>query len=204
MKGMRPLSREEILRVMAVFSGTYAVRDHALFLLGISVGGRVSELLSLEVHHVWEQNQPVSHLHFDKSIVKGGEVSRTVPVNADGQKAIRMLIGWHREMFGNLNYGYPLFISRNSKGTTKPIGRRMADVVFKRAFVLANLTGNLSTHTLRKTFAQRLYDATGDIYIVQEMLGHKSVATTQKYLGVNYADVQMGCLLYTSPSPRDS
>ena len=43
---------------------------------------------------------------------------------------------------------------------------------------------------MRKSFAQRLYDKTGDIFAVQEMLGHKSVGTTQKYLGVNYASVR--------------
>ena len=51
--------------------------------------------------------------------------------------------------------------------------------------------GKLATHSLRQTdFAQRLYDQTGDIFTVQEMLGHKSVVTTQKYLGVNYASVR--------------
>ena len=43
---------------------------------------------------------------------------------------------------------------------------------------------------LRKSFAQRLYDRTGDIFAVQEMLGHKNISTTQKYLGVNYANVR--------------
>ena len=43
---------------------------------------------------------------------------------------------------------------------------------------------------MRKSFAQRLYDQTGDIFTVQEMLGHKSAAVTQKYLGVNYATVR--------------
>ena len=54
----------------------------------------------------------------------------------------------------------------------------------------ASLNGHLATHSLRKSFAQRLYDKTGDIFAVQEMLGHKAVATTQKYLGVNYASVR--------------
>ena len=44
--------------------------------------------------------------------------------------------------------------------------------------------------SMRKSFAQRLYDRTGDIFAVQEMLGHKTVATTQKYLGVNYANIK--------------
>ena len=45
--------------------------------------------------------------------------------------------------------------------------------------------GKLTTHSLRKSFAQRLYEESGDIYLVQELLGHRSVSTTQKSLGVN-------------------
>ena len=54
----------------------------------------------------------------------------------------------------------------------------------------AGLNGKLATHSLRKSFAQRVYEQSGDIYLVQELLGHRSVATTQKYLGVNYADAR--------------
>ena len=68
--------------------------------------------------------------------------------------------------------------------------RRAAHNVLKTAFVLAGLNGHLATHSLRKSFAQRLYEQTGDVFVVQEMLGHKSIATTQKYLGVNYASVR--------------
>ena len=60
----------------------------------------------------------------------------------------------------------------------------------KAAFVAAGCNGHLATHSLRRSFAQRLYDRTGDIFAVQEMLGYKSVATTQKYLGVSYANVR--------------
>ena len=44
-----------------------------------------------------------------------------------------------------------------------------------------------SPYSLRKSFAQRVYEQSCDIYLVQELLGHRSVSTTQKYLGVNYA-----------------
>ena len=70
------------------------------------------------------------------------------------------------------------------------MSRRTAHNALKAAFEAAGLNGHLATHSLRKSFAQRLYDRTGDIFAVQEMLGHKSVATTQKYLGVNYANVR--------------
>ena len=70
------------------------------------------------------------------------------------------------------------------------MSRRTAHNALKAAFEAAGLNGHLATHSLRKSFAQRLYDRTGDIFAVQKMLGHKSVATTQKYLGVNYANVR--------------
>ena len=70
------------------------------------------------------------------------------------------------------------------------MSRRTAHDVLKNAFEAAGLNGHLATHSLRKSFAQRLYDRTGDIFAVQEMLGHKSVTTTQKYLGVNYANIK--------------
>ena len=68
--------------------------------------------------------------------------------------------------------------------------RYTAHDVLKVAFEVAGLNGKLATPSLRKSFAQRLYDHTGDIFAVQEMLGHHSVATPQKYLGVNYASIR--------------
>ena len=82
-----------------------------------------------------------------------------------------------------------LFPSRLA-GENKPLHRQTAHNALKRAFIAAGLNGKLATHSLRKSFAQRLYDATDDIYVVQEMLGHKNVTTTQGYLGVNYAKVR--------------
>ena len=146
-------------------------------------------LLSLKVGDVWQNGRAVTDLLFDKSIVKGGEVSRAVPVNRDGRLAIEALIAWHREQYRIAHKTRPLFPSRNGRGRQR-MSRRTAHDVLKAAFEAAGLNGHLATHSLRKSFAQRLYDRTGDIFAVQEMLGHASVATTQKYLGVNYASVR--------------
>ena len=70
------------------------------------------------------------------------------------------------------------------------MSRRTAHDVLKNAFEAAGLNGHLATHSLRKALHSDLYDRTGDIFAVQEMLGHRNVATTQKYLGVNYASVR--------------
>ena len=189
MKGTRPLNNNEIRLVSACFEGTFEARNRGLFMIGVSTGGRISELLSLQIGDVYQNQQPVSDLLFDKKIVKGGEVSRAVPVNADGRNAITDIIGWHQDRYNNTDADRPLFPSRNGRGA-KPMSRRTAHDVLKSAFIEAGLNGHLATHSLRKSFAQRLYERTGDIFAVQEMLGHRNVATTQKYLGVNYASVR--------------
>lgn len=158
-------------------------------MLGVSVGGRISELLALEVNDVWQNNKPVKDLLFDRNIVKGGEVSRAVPVNVDGRQAIEDLIAWQAKLYGTVDAKRPLFPSRKGQGW-KAMRRQMAHDALKDAFEAAGLNGKLGTHSLRKSYAQRLYEQTNDIYAVQEMLGHKSVVTTQRYLGVNYASVR--------------
>ena len=192
MKGTRPLDNNEIRKVAACFTGTFETRNRGLFMLGVSTGGRISELLSLKIGDVWQNGRAVSDLLFDKSIVKGGEVSRAVPVNRDGRKAIEGLISWHREKYGKLDVKRPLFPSRNKSGTVA-MNRQTAHEMLKKAFEDAGLNGKLATHSLRKSFAQRLYEESGDIYLVQELLGHRNVATTQNYLGVNYATAKQAC-----------
>ena len=80
MKGTRPLDNDEIRHVSAAFTGTFHVRNRGLFLLGVSTGGRISEFLSLHIGDIYQNNKPVTDLLFEKSIVKDGEVSRTVPI----------------------------------------------------------------------------------------------------------------------------
>ncbi len=189
MKGTRPLDNAEIRKVSDAFDGIFAVRNRSLFMLGVSVGGRISELLALKVNDVWQNGKPVKDLLFDRNIVKGGEISRAVPVNVDGREAIENLITWQTELYGNIKPIRPLFPSRNGQGS-QTMTRKAAHDVLKRAFETAGLNGKLGTHSLRKSYAQRLYEQTNDIYAVQEMLGHKSVITTQRYLGVNYASVR--------------
>lgn len=189
MKGTRPLDNAEIQKVSEAFGGVFAVRNRSLFMLGVSVGGRISELIALKLDDVWQNGRPVKDLLFDRNIVKGGEVSRAVPVNVDGRHAIEDLIAWHTELYGDADPTRPLFPSRKGQGS-KSMTRIAAHNALKEAFEAAGLNGKLGTHSLRKSYAQRLYEQTNDIYAVQEMLGHKSVVTTQRYLGVNYASVR--------------
>ena len=69
MKGTRPLTNE--IRRFCMFHRTYDVRNRGLFMLGVSTGGRISELLSLTIGDVYQNRKAVTDLLFDKSIVKG-------------------------------------------------------------------------------------------------------------------------------------
>ena len=134
MKGTRPLDNDEIRRVSAAFTGTFATRNSGLFMLGVSTGGRISELLSLTIGDVYQNRAAVTDLLFDKSIVKGGEVSRAVPVNRDGRLAIDALVAWHAEQYQNTQASRPLFPSRNGQGNPQRMSRRTAHDVLKKAF----------------------------------------------------------------------
>lgn len=187
LKGTRPLSTDEIIAVSNQFYGTYKVRNRSLFMLGVSVGGRISELLALRISDVWQNGQAVSDLLFQKNVVKGKETARMIPVNADGRQAITELIQWHKGQFGDMDLRRQLFMSRQG-GTA--LSRSQAHRILERAFQKAGLNGKLATHSLRKTFAQRCYDASSDIYKVSELLGHKNIETTKRYIGISYTELQ--------------
>lgn len=61
----------------------FAIWNRNLFLIGVSVGGQISELLALTLGDVWQNGQPVTDLLLTCGIVKGGEISRTVTVNTE-------------------------------------------------------------------------------------------------------------------------
>ena len=60
MKGTRPLNNNEIRLVAASFDGTYEARNRGLFMIGVSTGGRISELLSLQIGDVYQNGRPVT------------------------------------------------------------------------------------------------------------------------------------------------
>ena len=59
MKGTRPLDNDEIRLVSACFTGAFEARNRSLFLLGVSTGGRISELLGLQIGDVWQNDWAV-------------------------------------------------------------------------------------------------------------------------------------------------
>jgi integrase/recombinase XerC len=160
------------------------LRDRAILELLYSSGLRVSELVGLN------SNQ----LDLDLGIVKvmgKGRKERIVPV---GAKAIEALVAYLKER-GILGEDEPIFInSLGGRLTARSVGRLM-----KRYSRHSGIFRKVSPHSLRHTFATHLLDAGADIREIQEMLGHSSLSTTQRY-----THVSMGKLMevYDKAHPR--
>lgn len=153
--------------------GAARARDTAMLELLYSSGLRVGELVALKVEH----------LRLDLGVVrvvagKGGR-DRVVPV---GRKAQEALVGYlgHRPLL--LGEGQDageerLFLNQRGKGLS---ARSVQRLVEKRAGSLA-VGRKVGPHALRHSMATHLLEGGADLRSVQEMLGHKSLSTTQKY-----------------------
>jgi site-specific recombinase XerD len=181
------LTPDEIAAVSQSFLGKYAVRDKCLFLLGINIGARISELTALQVGDVWHHGKPVAVLTFRKGTVKGKKESYSIPLNATAKAVIAEMIHWKKARGEEIFPAAFLFASRKGKGRLSRVQvHRLLKAAFERAF----LTGNVTTHSMRKTVANAVYSATNDLFVVKEILGHQNVSTTQQYLGVGIDKLQ--------------
>ncbi len=149
-------------------------RNRAIFETMYSSGIRVSELAGLNIADVDFGGRVI------RVLGKGGK-ERIVPV---GDKAVRAVRAYMDKLRGegvSLSENGPLFLNR-SKGrlTTRSIGRILEN--FVREFCISV---PVSPHALRHSFATHMLDAGADLRVVQELLGHKSLSTTQKYTHVS-------------------
>ena len=154
----------------------YLVRDRAILELLYAAGLRVSELCGLDVDDVDLDAQRV------RVMGKGGR-EREVPVGDVAAEAISQYLGWARAAIGPEAPAAAgsLFYNRRRRR----IGSRDVRSVVEN-YVKRSLPGRqASPHTLRHSFATHLMEGGADIRAVQELLGHASLATTQRYTHVS-------------------
>ena len=142
---------------------------------------RVSELAALTVGDIYQGGLVVSELVLRKQIVKGKKESRIAVLPPETVEAIRDFIAWKVENGESLAKDAPLFLSRQGRH----LHRMQIHRILKEAYAKAGLTGRLTTHTMRKTGGTWLYEATGDLLLTQEALGHRSPETTRRYVPLN-------------------
>ncbi|MFC7879705.1 site-specific tyrosine recombinase XerD [Isoptericola sp. NPDC057391] len=184
------LSIDEVARLLdAAGSGEGAVplRDRALLELLYSTGGRISEVVGLDVDDV------DGLLDGDSAAGGGddgapragsvrlrgkGDKERVVPVGSYARTALEAYLVRARTPLASAGRGTPaLFL--NTRGAR--LSRQSAWSVLQAAAERAGLTQHVSPHTLRHSFATHLLAGGADVRVVQELLGHASVTTTQIY-----------------------
>lgn len=191
MKGCRPLSDAEVELVQHAFVGRYAVRNHALFTLGLYTGFRIAELLSLRVADVWNGTALLDRVHVSRRNMKKQLEGRTVPLHDRAKVA---LAAWLEIHLPNVQPTAPLF--PGYRGATEPMSRVGAWRVLKTAYNRAGLTGpGLATHSMRKSFAARVYEVLGhDLVKTQKAMGHRNINSTVSYIGFLDSDVDNAIL----------
>ena len=147
------------------------LRDRALLELLYGTGARISEAVGLAV----------DDLHRDGGLVrldgKGGK-QRLVPVGSFAARAVDAYLVRGRPVLAASGTGTPALLL-NARGGR--LSRQSAWTVLRRAAGSAGLGVEVSPHTLRHSFATHLLDGGADVRVVQELLGHASVTTTQVY-----------------------
>ena len=161
------LTVDEAFRLVEPQAGKQGLRDRAILELLYSSGIRVGELVGLNL----------DRLDMDLGIVKvmgKGRKERLVPVGSKAVEALRAYLEEREESSGEA----PLFVNpRGGRLTARSVGR-----VVKKYSKHSGIFRRVSPHTLRHSFATHLLDAGAEIREIQEMLGHVSLSTTQRYI----------------------
>ena len=146
------------------------VRDRAMLELLYATGARISELINLDLDDLVD---PTLVRLFGK-----GSKERIVPVGGYAQRALDAYLVRTRPTLVGQGKGTPaLFL--NQRGGR--LSRQSAWQIISEAARVAELPGEISPHTFRHSFATHLLEGGADVRVVQELLGHSSVATTQIY-----------------------
>ncbi|MBN9176926.1 MAG: site-specific tyrosine recombinase XerD [Microbacterium sp.] len=179
--GTTPVAGEEAL---------IPLRDRALLELLYATGARVSEIMQLDVDDL---------AHGDVLRVRGkGAKERIVPVGSYARAAVDAYLARARPELSRRGRASPrLFLG--ARGA--PLSRQGAWLVIQAAADRAGLYAHVSPHTFRHSFATHLLQGGADVRVVQELLGHASVATTQIYTHVT-ADALRDVYLTSHPRAR--
>jgi len=187
-KAMAVAEVERLLEASGPDTGSTGLRDRALLEVLYGSGARISEAVGLDV----------DDLDRDASLVrlrgKGGK-ERIVPLGSYAARALDAYLVRQRPSLSARAGGPALFL--NTRGGR--LSRQSAWAVLQGAARRASLETHVSPHTLRHSFATHLLEGGADVRVVQELLGHASVTTTQIYTRVTADHLRE---VYAAAHPR--
>lgn len=185
----KAVSVEDIQRLLAVPDRETAtgLRNRAILEFLYATGARVSEMLNADIDDVHfegtltdEDGNQITLPGYVRLFGKGNK-ERLVPIGSYAQKAIQdYLVRARPSLVAHGKGTAALFV--NGRGGR--LGRQGAWLILKEAAEAAGISSDFSPHSMRHSFATHLLQGGADIRVVQELLGHASIATTQVYTKV--------------------
>ena len=164
------LSLEEISKLLDIpIENEYNARDKAILELLYSSGIRISELTNLEL----------SNIDIDECLIRimgKGSKERVIPLGDYAIDALNNYINNFRHLLNKQNSNYVFLNNRGGQ-----LSRQFIFKTIKRECIKKGISKNVSPHTLRHTFATHLLKNGADLRIIQELLGHENLSTTQIY-----------------------
>lgn len=187
------LDKEEVVKLLMTpdTNTVLGVRDRALMEVLYATGMRVSELCGLRVQ---DYNQEAMEM---RVLGKGGK-ERVVLLNQSAHNWMKKYLNeyWSKLAEGRTPQAdHPLFVSRQA---TRLSSRSVHRIVMKHA-LKAGINKTITPHTLRHTFATHLLEGGADLRVVQDLLGHTTINTTQIYTHVSLERLRR---VYMNTHPR--
>lgn len=181
------LTVDEVVKLVEApgSDNAYESRDRAILELLYSCGLRVSELVGVNLGDLDLNSMSVK-------VLGKGNKERIVPLGSKAKKAIKTYLPQRIDLKPKDDH---LFV--NSKGGR--LSARSVDRIIKKYAVMSGIPKNISPHVLRHTFATHLLGGGADLRAIQEMLGHKSLSTTQRY---THTSIEQLMEIYDKTHPR--
>lgn len=173
-KEVEPIKNtRDINKIKQYLYGKENKRDYCIFVVGINVGLRAGDLLSLKINDVTDGNTI-----FDTVTIKEQKTGKTrnFALNKNAKEAIQIYLN------SLANYDTEDFLFKSRKGGH--LGVRPLHHIIKTLTRDLGIKGNFGTHTLRKTMAYHRYINNVPIETLQKLLNHSSSAITLRYIGI--------------------
>ena len=181
MIAVEPIRDKKKLHDMKIYLKGKNLRDYTLFVVGINVALRISDLLAL----TWDDLLSDNKRTFKSINLREGKTKkkRNIELNKASQKALS-------ELLETLDcYDLEDYIFKSRESSNKPITRQQALNILKDAAKAVGIRDNVGTHTLRKTWGYHAWKQGFSPALIMETLNHSNLNMTKRYLGIRQDDI---------------
>ena len=181
MNAVDPIRDKKKIQDMKVYLKGRNLRDYALFVVGINVALRISDLLKLTWADVLNKNK--KSFKSIKIIEGKTNKNRDIKLNKASQKALRELL----DSFDI--YCMDDYVFKSREGKNRPLTRQQSLNILKDSAAAVGIKENVGTHTLRKTWGYHAWRKGFNPALIMETLNHSSLNLTKRYLGIRQDEI---------------